>query len=186
MAAIFKTVFPRSGLTLSSVKMCDDRNPEMVDTIKDTDVVVLVGGHVPTQNSFMHSIHLREKLQDFKGILIAWSAGSMNCADVVYAIPELEGEAVDPEYERYIPGLGITQVNILPHFQIERFETVDGQRVLEDLTFPDSFKHEVIAINDGSWILVEGETETLYGEAYRIKDGKMEQICSDDKSIVLK
>ena len=109
----------------------------------------------------------------------------MNCADVVYAIPELDGEALDPKYERYIPGLGITQLNILPHFQAARHETVDGKRTVEDLAFPDSFKHEIIAINDGSWILIDGKTETVFGEAYRIKDGKMIQICKDDDSFVL-
>ena len=186
MKSILRTAFKQSGLTVSSVQMCDHWNPEIVDNVKDMDAVVLVGGHVPTQNTFMESIHLREKLKEFKGILLGWSAGSMNCADVVYAIPELDGEAVDPKYKRYIPGLGVTQVNILPHFQIERHERVDGQRVLEDLAFPDSFKHEVIAINDGSWILIDGETETLYGEGYRIKDGKMEQICSDNESVKLK
>ena len=45
--------------------------------------------------------------QQYKGIVVAWSAGSMNCADVVYAGPELEGEAIDPLYERWISGLGI-------------------------------------------------------------------------------
>lgn len=30
----------------------------------------------------------------------------MNCADTVYAQPEEPGEAVDPDYQRFIPGLG--------------------------------------------------------------------------------
>lgn len=55
---------------------------------------------VPAQNEFMKQLHLKEKLNGYKGIVIAWSAGSMNCAETVYAAPELEGEAVDPFYER--------------------------------------------------------------------------------------
>jgi len=31
----------------------------------------------------------------------------MNCADTVYAQPEEPGEAVDPDYQRFIPGLGL-------------------------------------------------------------------------------
>ena len=35
-------------------------------------------------------------------------------------------------------------------------------------------------------IVVDDGKETLFGEAYRILDGKMELICSDGESIILK
>jgi dipeptidase E len=35
---------------------------------------------------------LKERLLEYKGILVAWSAGAMNCAEKVYASPELEGK----------------------------------------------------------------------------------------------
>ena len=65
---------------------------------------------------------------------IAWSAGSMNCADIVYAGPEFEGEAVDPLYERWITGLGITNINVFPHFQSLKDEYLDGLRLIEDIS----------------------------------------------------
>ena len=34
----------------------------------------------------------------------------MNCAETVYAQPELEGESMDPEYQRFLPGFGITKL----------------------------------------------------------------------------
>jgi len=73
---------------------------------------ILTGGHVPTQNSFMKKLQLKEKLQDWNGLIIAWSAGSMNCAEMVYAGPEFPGEAVDPNYQRWITGLGITKTKL--------------------------------------------------------------------------
>ena len=183
---ILRQALRSCGFSFTSLETCDNRNPNITDRLNEMDVIVLTGGHVPTQNAFMHSIHLKERLESFKGIVIGWSAGSMNCADVVYASPELDGEAIDPEYKRYIPGLAITEINIFPHFQSLRDEKLDGLRIVEDITFGDSFKHEVIAINDGSWILVdENGTETLFGEGYLIKDGKMEQICKNGESFVL-
>ena len=160
-----------SGLSISQIEISDARNPGAVDNLDQVDVLVLVGGHVPTQNRFMEQIRLRERLWDYKGILVAWSAGSMNCADRVYAGPELEGEAIDPSYERWIRGLGLTDINIFPHFQIMRNEWLDGMRLMEDITFADSFEHEIIALNDGSYIMMVDGTTTLYGEAYRIRDG---------------
>lgn len=182
---LYKQIFELSGLSVSSVTVCDARSTEIVNALNKIDVLLLSGGHVPTQNAFFKAIGLKEKLETFDGLIIAWSAGSMNCADTVYAGPELEGEAVDPGYERWISGLGLTNTNIFPHFQNLRDEWLDGMRLLEDITFADSFMHEIIAMNDGTYIVIEDGKETLFGEAYRIKDGKMRQICENGRSIEL-
>ena len=109
----------------------------------------------------------------------------MNCADIVYAGPELDGEAIDPSYQRWITGLGLTDINIFPHFQSLKDDYLDGLRLIEDITFADSIGHEIIALNDGSYIMVDDEHTTLFGEAYMIKDGQQWQICKDGDSIPL-
>lgn len=183
--ACLKEAFPMSGLSVSVIEKCDDRSLDVIEDLRNVDVLILAGGHVPTQNSFLKQLRLRERLADFEGIVVAWSAGSMNCADMVYAGPELEGEAIDPLYERWIPGLGITDINIYPHFQLLREEYLDGLRLIEDITFADSYKHEIIALNDGSYIMIEDGKTMLYGEAYSIKDGQQRQICKDGECISL-
>lgn len=185
ICACFRESFPMSGLGISHIGICDNRNPEVMDNLGKIDVLIFTGGHVPTQNKFMKKIRLKERLSDYIGIILAWSAGSMNCAKVVYAGPELEGEAVDPLYERWITGLGITDINILPHMQSLKDVYLDGMRVLEDITFADSVGHEIIALNDGSYIMVDDGKTTLYGEAYLIKDGQQTQICQDGQAISL-
>lgn len=175
--------FPMSGLEISSIQICDDRNVELAEQINEMDLILLSGGHVPTQAEFFDQIGLKEKLKGFDGLVVGWSAGSMNCADNVYAGPELEGEAIDPNYKRFIKGLGLTDINIFPHFQSIREDWLDGMRILEDITFPDSIGHEIIAINDGTYIVVSGGKSIIYGEAYRIKDGAMEKICEHGQSI---
>ena len=180
-----KEALPMSGLSISSMDQCDDRNPSIIDNLENIDVLILAGGHVPTQNRFMKQLRLKERLSDYKGIVVAWSAGSMNCADVVYAGPELEGEAVDPLYERWIPGLGLTDINIFPHFQSLKDDYLDGMRLIEDITFADSVGHEILALNDGSYIMVDNGQATLYGEAYRIKDRQLTQICKAGEHIIL-
>ena len=62
---------------------------------------------------------------------------------------------------------------------------LDGMRLIEDITFADSMTHEIIAINNGSYITVDESGETLYGEAYSIKNGVMKQICRDGELIKL-
>ena len=126
-----------SGLSISHIDKCDDRNPNAVNALESIDVLILAGGHVPTQNKFMDQLRLKERLMDFHGIVVAWSAGSMNCADTVYAGPELDGEAIDPLYERWITGLGLTDINIFPHFQSLKDDYLDGLRLIEDITYAD-------------------------------------------------
>lgn len=102
VCACLKEAFPMSGLSISYIEKCDDRNEKLIERLPEMDVILLAGGHVPTQNTFMKKIGLKERLIDFNGLLIAWSAGSMNCASNVYAAPELEGEAIDPSFTRWL------------------------------------------------------------------------------------
>ncbi len=185
VCACFRAALPMSGLSVSSVDMCDNRNQDAVNDLKNIDVLILTGGHVPTQNKFLKRLQLRERLSDYKGIIVAWSAGSINCADTVYAGPDLEGETLDPHYERWITGLGITDINIFPHLQSVKDSYLDGMRLVEDITFDDSVGHEIIALNDGSFVLIDDGRTTLYGEAYRIKDRRMTQICKDGQFVSL-
>lgn len=186
LCACLETAFPMSELSISSLSKCDDRNPCAIDDLENADVLVLSGGHVPTQNRFFQQLRLKQRLSAFQGLIIAWSAGSMNCADTVYAAPELPGEAADPLYRRWIPGLGITCINILPHFQALRNDVLDGLRLTEDIAIPDSEGQEIFALSDGSYIFLDGETSTLYGEAYLIKDRNLTQICKDGQFLPLK
>lgn len=166
----------------------DDRTEDFsAEVLHSYDLIILGGGHVPTQNEFFQRIGLREKIQGFKGVILGISAGTMNSADVVYAQPELDGEAVDPNYQRYLTGLGLTKTQVLPHYQMIKDSELDGMRVFEDITYGDSMGREFVALPDGSYILIETEEdrETIWGEAYLIKDGAIQQICSENEQVII-
>ena len=127
----------------------------------------------------------REKMRRFGGIVMGISAGTMNCADDVYAQPELPGESIDPGYVRHLEGLGLTRLNILPHYQAVRDSRLDGKRLFEDITFADSMGQSFLVLPDGSYVLGENGHETLYGEAWRLADGRMEKICRDGQTLAL-
>lgn len=178
---VFEVSFPMSGLSIDQMYICDRRNEQLVDKITDYDVIILAGGHVPTQNKFFQKMHLKERIKDFDGILIGISAGTMNSAEIVYAQPELEGESVDKEYQRFLSGLGITKLMILPHYQDIKDDLLDGKSLFEDITYPDSYGREFYALEDGSYFMIEDNTTTLFGAAYLIKDGTIKQVCEKDK-----
>lgn len=174
----FQASLPVSGLDIAALDLCDARTPHLAERLPSHGVVILTGGHVPTQNAFLHSIRLREHLADYTGLVVAWSAGSMNAAQVVYALPELEGEGADPGYQRFIPGLGLTRRMIIPHYQDVQHDVVDGQNVIRHMALPDSTGRAFLALNDGSYLLVEDGRETVYGDAWLIRNGAIRQVCT--------
>ena len=184
MLDTFTKCFLYHGLTVSQSVVIDSRNErDAARIITLSDVVLLGGGHVPTQNEFFARIGLRALLRDYTGVIVGVSAGSMNCMDTVYAQPEMPGESLDPGFRRFIPGLGISAVQILPHYQMVKDNILDGRRLFEDITYGDSFGRSFFAIPDGSYVLRRGEKYTLFGEGYLIRDGRMTQICCKDESI---
>lgn len=185
-AAEVKASFEQVGFAFTSYPILDGRNEEhAAELIRDADILILSGGHVPTQNRFFHKIGLKALIADHDGIIIGISAGSMNSAEVVYAQPEYEGEAIDPEYQRFLSGLGLTKTMLLPHYQDLKDEILDGMRLFEDITFADSIGRTFYAIPDGSYLFIDGEREELRGEAYMIRDGRMTKIASDGETVAL-
>lgn len=150
-----------------------DQAPELVQA---SDFIVLAGGHVPTQNAFFQEIHLRELLEGYEGTVMGISAGSMNLADTVYSQPEEPGES-DPEFPRWLPGLNLTDVNILPHYQKVKNNYLDGKRLYEDIAFQDSMGSFFFVLPDGSYIFQDEEHQLLCGKGWLLHDAKMTLLC---------
>lgn len=167
--------FGEFGIPFGGFHVLDGSNAEDAPFLVATsDLIILMGGHVPTQNQFLNEIGLRELLEDYEGVVMGISAGSMNCADEVYAQPEEPGEGIDPEYEKFIPGLGLTDLNILPHYQQVKDNILDDLRLYEDITFADSMERVFYALVDGSYVYQDEDGATIFGESYCIHDGIME------------
>lgn len=178
-AALTKKMFEDGGLTFERFYTLDSRNENLATKlVRESNLLILSGGHVPTQNLFFNKIGLRSLLKDFDGIVIGISAGSMNSADVVYSHPEEEGEAIDPEYQRFLTGLALTKINLLPHYQENKNDILDGLRIYEDIACSDSIGKTFYAIPDGSYLFIDNGKEELRGEAYMVKDGVISQVSS--------
>jgi len=179
MRSYFEGVLEDTGLSAVCLDLCDGRNGKAaVQDLRSYDMIILSGGHVPTENAFFMEIGLAQQIRDFDGIVMGISAGTMNCAELVYAQPEMPGEAVSGDYQKFIPGLGLTKYNILPHYQAVKDDYVDGKRLFEDITFADSMGRTFYAIVDGSYLLQTEDRAEIRGEAYKISNGIMTRIGS--------
>ncbi len=179
-AAATRSYFEKAGFSFERFRVLDGRNAGQAEAlVRGSNLLILSGGHVPTQNRFFRRIGLRELLQTYAGVVVGISAGSMNSAELVYAQPEEEGEATDPAYPRFLPGLGLTKTMLLPHYQEVKDDVLDGRRLFEEITYPDSMGKSFYVIPDGSYLFVANGREELRGEAYRIRDGILTQIAAD-------
>ena len=177
--------FEEAGMTFATLAKLDRRNQEASKMlIWQSDFIILSGGHVPTQNAFFQEIDLKKLLKNYQGVVLGISAGTMNAAERVYVQPEEQGESV-PEFQRFLPGLGITTVNVLPHYQQVKDYFLDGKRLFEDVTFADSFGECFYVFVDGTYLLIEDGCTTLYGEALLLRDGCMTQISESGDIVIL-
>ena len=182
-AAITTAAFADTGIAFSGYQVLDGTSIHRAyGMIAHCDFVVLCGGHVPTQNAFFRKIRLRHILHNFRGTVMGISAGSMNMAGIVYVQPEEPGESVQ-EFKRFAPGLGLTPVNILPHYQKAKDYWLDGKHLYREITFVDSMGHEFFALPDNSYFYQDDHQLLLFGEGYRLRDGILEQICETDQCL---
>lgn len=177
-AAEMKELLEKEGLVFDSFEILDSRScGKLAKLMKKADFVLLAGGHVPTQNAFFNRMPLKMLLKNFKGVILGTSAGSMNAAEEVYAQPEEPGEAIDPGYKKFLKGLGLTKVKILPHYNSVKDDVLDGKKLFEEITYPDSMGKTFFVFVDGTYILKDEDGERIYGECWTIHNGTMTKIA---------
>ena len=143
--------FVEAGIPFSGYQVLDGTTARHAYAmICRSDLILLSGGHVPTQNAFFRKIRLKHMLRNYQGVVVGISAGSMNMAETVYVQPEAPGESA-PEFQRFTPGLGLTWVNICPHYQKVKNMILDDLRLFEDITYTDSMGHCFFALPDNSY-----------------------------------
>lgn len=180
-----KRAFKKSGFTVKSWDVFSLFQKNILKKlISNANIIILAGGHVPTQNKFFHDIKLKQYIKDYKGLVIGISAGSMNSATEVYAQPEKLGEVESEHYNRFLEGLAITDITVLPHYKDIKYERLDNQRIMEDVTLPDSYGRKFYAIEDGAYIIPN--ENKIYGNCYVIKDGKIKKVCNTGQSVNLR
>lgn len=168
-----KNAFNSSGIFFKSMDILDSKTDWMTkEQICSHNLIILAGGHVPTQNAFFKEIGLKEKLEGYDGTILGISAGSMNSASEVYVIPEEEGEAADSNFTKFLPGLGLTNIQIVPHYENTMEDVVDGRKIGDIIKF-DSKGKKFLGLPDGSYLMSTNGHELVYGPFYTIENMNM-------------
>ncbi len=118
---------------------------------------------------------MKKLLENFKGLVIGISAGTMNLCKTIYNFPE---EISDLDEPRWFDGLGFCDDIIIPHFDGEnKIYQLDFEgllNVVDDYVLPASYEKDFIGITNNSYILVDNDGNKQYfGPTYKISKGNV-------------
>lgn len=168
--------FNLSGVKFANNLVLDSRTIEQArEYISKADLIFLSGGDTYIENEFFKKIRLKELLSCYNGIIVGQSAGAINLAEHVYNSPE---EGIDSE-PIYFEGLGLSQINVEPHFELNSSNFDDYEVYQRNHLLNESKKRKIYALCDGSHILETDEQIIVYGESYLISDGAITKLCSN-------
>ena len=178
--------FRRAGIEFKTTRILDSRFEDQAKSwMENADLIILMGGHVPTQNAFFQRIGLKALLTNYPGVVLGISAGTMNAAETVYAQPENEGESA-PSFRRFYPGLGLTHIMVCPHYQMVKDWVLDGKRLYGEITEADSSRGYPLHIfPDGTYIYKDDREYAIYGKCLRMENGILELLSKDGERLAL-
>lgn len=176
--------FKLSGLTFDNYLVLDRRTSNLSEGyVSKADLIFLSGGDSYVENQFFKDIKLKELLENYQGVIIGQSAGSINLAGDVYNSPE-DGVETD-ERTIHFSGLGLSDVNIEPHFILDTTSFDENELYQRKHVLNESNIRTIYALCDGSHIVETDEEIIVYGESYLIKDENIILLCKDRESYVI-
>lgn len=178
-----KEAFKLSGIEFKEYVLLDNRNSNDIKSVfQNSDLIILSGGDTFIQNKFFNEINLKEYIKNIDSVIVGISAGSINAAKEVYNSPEKEEDLINPEI---LEGLYLTNINIEPHFDIDEFNS-EYRKIQLDSMIKESYNRVIYALEDGSYILVNNNNNTIYGKCYKIHNGTIELICDNNEFLEIK
>ena len=155
-----------SGIKFNYSDLLDSRNWLFTKSlVNNSDLIILLGGDPLCQMDFFNSIELKNKLKGFKGCIMGISAGSINLANKVYCSADDD----IPNTSRY-KGLGLTDISIEPHFDKENSDRINNILLNDSKTSP------FIALENESFIVINDNGISLYGDGYYFCEGNYKKV----------
>lgn len=167
-----KNLLENENIVFDEYIVLDNRNKKLLNNIiTNKSFVILSGGDTYKQNKFINEIKLKEIIK-IAPCVLGISAGTINSANIAYNSPECIEYLNNP---CILEGLDLTNINVEPHFNINNENTLQMEAIKK-------YKNTLYGLVDYSYII----NNTIYGECYKIKNGKITKICENNKQKEIK
>lgn len=150
--------------------------------IENANLIFLCGGNTYNQNQFLKKLNLKKLLSNYNGIVMGQSAGAINMAKNCFNSPE-ELERIEP---MFFEGLGLTDINIEPHFIYETTNFDENEKHQREIVIKESYNRKIYGQCNGSHIFIDdNDIATIYGKTYIIANGNIEKICENGQKLII-
>lgn len=176
------------GLRLSGIEfknylvLSNETKINAKEYVEKADLIFLSGGDTYIQYQFFTEIKLKDLLVSFNGLIIGQSAGAINMSNNVFNSPENQ-EQSEPIF---FDGLGLTNINIEPHFQYDDTNFDDNGKYQRNAIIRESYNRQIYGQCNGSHIIIdENNVATIYGDTYLIENGNITKICDNKNNKII-
>ena len=154
----FKKIFPDLNISLLDNRVSLE---DGINSLKNADIVYLLGGNPFIQLEYLQKNKFDVIIQNTSALVIGVSAGSMNLATNSYY-------SKDEDYPESViyKGLGITDITIDPHFDINNEEQVKEIKA-------NSKNIKIIGLPNDSAIVISNNNVTYIGTVYIFENGSL-------------
>ena len=132
------------------------------DELKDYDVIFLMGGNPINQIEIIKNINLK-KIINKASLIIGVSAGAINSSNEAIYYNDY-----NEKIENY-KGLGLTNINVYPHFDINNNEFVKEVKMVSKIK-------SLIALPNDSFIRIDNKSIKLVGDCFKVDKEKVTKI----------
>ena len=161
-----------SGINFKENVVLDNRNKDdIANVLKNSSLIFLSGGDTLKQNIFFNEINLKEYIKNIDACIVGISAGAINSAKIVFNSPEEEKDLTNPSI---LEGLGLTTINVEPHFDCDKISKIQMDAILKE-----SNNRVIYGLPDKSYIF----NNKVYGKCYRVYKENIELISNDDEVV---
>lgn len=165
-------VLAMSGINFKENVVLDNRNKDdIVNVLKNSSLIFLSGGDSLKQNIFFNEINLKEYIKNIDACIVGISAGAINSTKIVFNSPEEEKDLTNPSI---LEGLGLTTINVEPHFDCDKISKIQMDAILKE-----SNNRVIYGLPDKSYIF----NNKVYGKCYRVYKENIELISNDDEVV---
>lgn len=154
----FKKIFPNLNISLLDNRVSLENG---TNSLKNTDIIYLLGGNPFIQLKYLKKNKFDVIIQNTSALVIGVSAGSTNLATNSYY-------SKDEDYPESViyKGLGITDITIDPHFDINNEEQVNEIRA-------NSKNIKIIGLPNDSAIVISNNNVRYIGTVYIFENGSL-------------
>lgn len=132
------------------------------DELKAYDVIFLMGGNPINQIEIIKNINLK-KIINKASLVIGVSAGAINSSNEAIYYNDY-----NEKIENY-KGLGLTNINVYPHFDINNNEFVKEVKMVSKIK-------SLIALPNDSFIRIDNKSIELVGDCFKVDKEKVTKI----------